>query len=124
MSFKDKVCVVTGGANGIGLCIVNEFAKKGSKVAFIDLDKKAGEKVLANVKAIGSEGLFFCGDIAEKAALKSFVNEVIKTNGSIDYLINNACLSRKGTISDCDYDDFNYVLKVGSQLPICFLSCF
>lgn len=117
MNFKNKVCVVTGGANGIGLCIVNEFAKKGAKVAFIDLDKEAGEKALSNIKENGAEGLFFCGDVAEKAVLESFVNEVIKTYGRIDYLINNACLSRKGILSGCDYDDFNYVLNVGVTAP-------
>lgn len=117
MDFQNKVCVVTGGANGIGLCIVNEFAKKGSKVAFIDLDKKAGERALANIKENGAEGLFFCGDISEKAILESFAREVIETYGKIDYLINNACLSRKGIISGCDYDDFNYVLKVGVTAP-------
>lgn len=117
MSFKDKVCIVTGGANGIGLCIVNEFAKKGAKVAFIDKDKNAGEKVLANIKENGADGLFFWGDISEKAVLESFANEVIKTYGRVDYLINNACLSRKGIISGCDYDDFNYVLKVGVTAP-------
>ena len=96
MSFENKVCVITGGANGIGLCIAGEFAKEGSKVAIIDLDQPAGEKALASIKACGYEGLFFCGDIAEKATLESFANEVIKTYGRIDYLINNACLSRKG----------------------------
>jgi NAD(P)-dependent dehydrogenase (short-subunit alcohol dehydrogenase family) len=117
MCFENKVCVVTGGANGIGLCIVNEFSKKRSKVAFIDIDKIAGEKALASINANGSEGLFFHGNIAEKATLESFANEVIKTYGRIDYLINNACISRKGIISGCEYDDFNYVLKVGTIAP-------
>lgn len=117
MNFENKICVVTGGANGIGLCIVNEFAKKGSKVAFIDLDKAAGEKVIANIRANGAEGLFLCGDIAEKDILEKFANEVIKAYGRIDYLINNACLSRGGIISGCGYDDFNYVLKVGVTAP-------
>lgn len=117
MNFTNKVCIVTGGANGIGLCIVKEFAKKGSKVAFIDLDKKAGERVLADIEQSGGEGLFFCGDVAEKAALESFSNMVVEKYGMVDYLINNACLSGKGIISGCDYEDFNYVLKVGVTAP-------
>lgn len=117
MNFENKTCVVTGGANGIGLCIVNEFAKRGVRVAFIDLDKEAGGKVLAHIKANGGDGLFFCGDIAEEATLESFAAEVIKTYGRVDFLINNACLSRKGIISGCSYEDFNYVLKVGVTAP-------
>jgi NAD(P)-dependent dehydrogenase (short-subunit alcohol dehydrogenase family) len=117
MNFEDKVCVVTGAANGIGLRIADEFAKRGSKVAFIDLDKASGEKALVKIKAYCNEGLFFCGDIAEKATLEKFVSEVIKTYGRIDYLINNACLSRKGIITGCEYDDFNYVQKIGVTAP-------
>lgn len=116
-NFTNKICIVTGGANGIGLCIVNEFARNGAKVAFIDLDKTAGEAALANIKSNGGDGLFFCGDIAEEAVLNSFAHEVISIYGKLDYLINNACLSRKGIISGCSFDDFNYVLRVGVTAP-------
>ncbi|HEY9062944.1 MAG TPA: SDR family oxidoreductase [Pseudobacteroides sp.] len=117
MKFKDRVCVVTGGANGIGLCISKEFAKSGAKLAVIDKDKAAGEKVLAELRSNGAECLFFPGDIAEKGVLVSFVEEVIKTFNKVDYLINNACMSNNGILSGCDYDDFNYVLKVGVTAP-------
>lgn len=117
MNFENKICVVTGGANGIGLCIVNQFVKEGAKVVFIDLDKAAGERALESIKAGGAEGLFFWGDLAEKTTLENFASQVIETYGRVDYLINNACLSRKGIISGCDYDDFNYVFKVGVTAP-------
>jgi NAD(P)-dependent dehydrogenase (short-subunit alcohol dehydrogenase family) len=117
MNFTGKVCVVTGGANGIGLCIVNEFSRIGAKVAFVDLDRAAGESTVAAIRAKGGSGLFFHGDIAEKSALEEFAAQVITAYGRIDYLINNACLSRKGIISGCDYEDFNYVLKVGVTAP-------
>ena len=117
MNFENKICVVTGGANGIGLCIVNEFAKNGAKVAFIDRDQAAGERALDSIKAGSGAGLFYWGDLAEKTVLENFARQVIETYGRVDYLINNACLSRKGIISDCDYDDFNYVFKVGVTAP-------
>lgn len=117
MNFKNKICVVTGGANGIGFCIINEFAGMGAKVAFVDLDKTAGEHALANIKANGGEGLFFCGDVAEESVLIGFAKEVINTYGGIDYLINNACLSHRGILSGCGFDDFNYVLRVGVTAP-------
>jgi NAD(P)-dependent dehydrogenase (short-subunit alcohol dehydrogenase family) len=117
MKLENKVCVITGGAHGIGLCIAREFAKLGSNIAFVDLDKAAGEKVLKEIESYGVKGLFYHGDIAEKGTLEEFSRIVIKTYGNIDYLINNACLSRKGILSDCDYDDFNYVLKVGVTAP-------
>jgi NAD(P)-dependent dehydrogenase (short-subunit alcohol dehydrogenase family) len=117
MDFQNKVCVVTGGANGIGLSIVREFLRKGARVAFVDMDKSAGEKALLEIRQGGGEGLFFCGDIAEEAVLVSFRDKVIEAFGRIDYLINNACLSRKGILTGCSYEDFNYVLRVGVTAP-------
>lgn len=117
MGFKDKVCVITGGANGIGLSTVNEFIKQGAKVAFIDIDKKSGEEVLKNIKKSGGDAFFFLGDIAEEEKLNSFVEAVIQKYSRIDYLINNACISKKGIISGCSYEDFNYVLKIGVTAP-------
>ena len=117
MKFNDKTAVITGGANGIGLCIATEFAKLGAKVAIVDIDKDAGEKVLRRISDNGGKGLFYCGDIAEKAVLEGFSEKVIREYGKIDYLINNACISRKGIISGCDFDAFNYVLKVGVTAP-------
>ncbi len=115
MNFHHKVCVVTGGANGIGRCIVEEFLKAGASVAFIDVDCEAAEKLL---NTYGSENLLFVsGDIVEKETIKSFVEAIKDRFGHVDYLINNACISRKGILSDCSYDDFNYVLKLGVTAP-------
>ncbi len=117
MRFKDKVCVITGGANGIGACMVREFAAAGAKVAFIDIDRAGGERLLENILSESGTGLFFHGDISEEDTLKSFADKVIKEYRYVDILINNACLSKKGILTGCTYNDFNYVLKVGVTAP-------
>lgn len=100
MDFKNKTVVVTGGASGIGKTICDEFRKKGSNVCIIDL----------------KENDYFVGDIANEEILHSFVEKVIGDYQKIDYLINNAMIS-KGGLMDCSYDEFNYVLKVGAAAP-------
>lgn len=117
MNFNNKVCVITGGALGIGRCLTREFARSGAKVIFIDNDKKAGEENLEYIKEKGGEALFFVGDISEEKTLYDFAHVVIRECGNIDYLINNACINKKGIISKCTYEDFNYVLKVGVTAP-------
>ncbi len=102
-----KVAVVSGGAQGIGKAICNAFKKMGVKVCTID--------VLPND--------FYVGDIAEEKTLKQFANKVIAEYGKIDYLINNACIS-KGGINSCSYDDFNYVLRVGVSAPFLLTQLF
>lgn len=115
--FANKVCVITGGALGIGRCLTREFAKAGSKIAFVDINKEAGEENKDYLISKGAECLFFHGDIGEEATLRSFVAEVVKEYGKVDFLINNACISKKGILSQCSYEDFNYVLRVGVSAP-------
>lgn len=97
---KPKVAVVTGGAQGIGKAICDAFLKQGVSVCPIDLQ----------------ENDYFVGDIADEKVVRAFASKVITDYGAIDYLINNACLSRGG-LNSCTYDDFNYVLRVGITAP-------
>jgi len=97
---KPKVAIVTGGAQGIGRAICDAFLEQGVSVCTIDL----------------RENDYFVGDIADEKVLRAFASRVISEYGSIDYLINNACLSRGG-LDTCSYDDFNYVLRVGITAP-------
>ncbi len=115
MDFNNKVVVITGGANGIGRCLVEEFLKVGAYVAFIDIDTESATKL---VSTYNSEKLLFVqGDIANEEAIVKFVKEVVGRFGQADYLINNACISKNGILSKCSFDDFNYVLSIGVSAP-------
>lgn len=100
MDFKKKVVVVTGGAQGIGRCIADEFSKAGATVCVID--KQPGNH--------------FVGDLADKLVLERFAKEAIEKHCHLDYLINNALPLMKG-IDECSYEEFQYAMSVGVTAP-------
>lgn len=114
----NKIAVVTGGAAGIGKCLVKTLAEQGMAVVFIDNDKPRLEKTEAEMKARGFEVAAFSGDVADEVALNAFAEFVKeKYPDGIDLLINNACISKQGLLSGCTFDDFNTVLKIGISAP-------
>ena len=98
--FKDKVVIVTGGANGIGRCIADEFRSQGAVVHVIDKQ----------------EGEHFVGDIAKKEVLEAFASEVLSRHNQVDVIVNNALPLMKG-IDECTYEEFQYALSVGVPAP-------
>ena len=115
--FRNKVCVITGGALGIGRCVAREFGKAGSKIAFIDKNEQAGKENEEDLKKDGNHVVFLHGDISDELILGQFADMVIKEYGKVDYLINNACFSMGGIHTPCSYEDFNMVLRIGVTAP-------
>ena len=105
--FKDKVVIVTGGANGIGRCITEEFRKQGATVYVID--KQHGE--------------YFVGDISRKEVLEDFASNVLSKHVKVDVIVNNALPLTKG-IDECSYEEFQYALSVGVTAPFYLVKLF
>ena len=106
-TFKDKVVIVTGGANGIGRCIADEFRNQGAVVYVIDKQK----------------GEHFVGDISRKEVLEAFASEVLSKHEKVDVIVNNALPLMKG-IDECSYEEFQYALSVGVTAPFYLVKLF
>jgi NAD(P)-dependent dehydrogenase (short-subunit alcohol dehydrogenase family) len=98
--FRDKVVVVTGGAQGIGLCTAEEFRKQGAHVCVIDQ----------------AQGDHFVGDLGDQKTLENFAQMVIEKYGRVDVLVNNAPPGFLG-IDTCSYEQFQHALAVGVTAP-------
>lgn len=100
MESRQKVAVVTGGAQGIGRAVADSFRAQGVIVHVID--KQPGD--------------WFTGDISDKKTLEKFAAYVAEQSGHVDYLVNNALPIMKG-IDECTFEEFQYALSVGVTAP-------
>lgn len=114
----NKNFVITGGAAGIGRCLVEYFTAKGHTIYFIDKDPEPTEELIKRMHRINQQVTGYVGDIAEKETLEKFVQKIlIEHPEGIHCLINNACLMHGGILKDCSYDDFLYVQRIGVAAP-------
>lgn len=111
MNFTNKIAIVTGGAQGIGKCIVEEFRKAEAKVCIMD------------IKEITGDDDYFQGDLSKQEELDAFTNFVVKKYGHVDYIINNAIPLCKG-IDECTYEEFQYAINVGITAPFYLVKLF
>lgn len=94
------------------------FCFSGDSVYFIDQNQQATLTQVEKMRERGWQVTGFVGDVAEKQALEEFAALVLREHPEgIHCLINNACLMRGGILSDCDYESFLYVQRVGVVAP-------
>ena len=89
MKLQDKVCLITGGAAGIGKATAEKFAAEGAKVVLCDVVKDTGEQV---AQALGAR--FYVVNVANRAEAQKWADDVVAQYGRIDVLINNAGITR------------------------------
>jgi 3-oxoacyl-[acyl-carrier protein] reductase len=88
---KGKIVVVTGGAAGIGKATAVRFAEAGARVVVCDVNQEAGEAVASS---LGPDARFYKVDVANRAAVQAFVEDVVAKHGRVDVLVNNAGITR------------------------------
>ncbi len=91
MRLKDKVCLVTGGAAGIGKATAVRFAEEGAIVVLCDVNEEAGNALLSQ---LGPQASFFKVDVTDRKDVQGWIDAVLARYGRIDVLVNNAGITR------------------------------
>lgn len=89
-NLKDKVAIVTGGADGIGKATVLLLADAGANIVIADLNMEKAEILCKEIEQIGVRALAVKCNILEDQSLVDLVDLTIKTFGTVNILINNA----------------------------------
>ncbi|HPL80922.1 MAG TPA: beta-ketoacyl-ACP reductase [Anaerolineaceae bacterium] len=93
MRLKDKVCIITGGAAGIGKATAEKFYAEGAKVIICDLNQAAGDALVAQ---LGENAKYYQVNVTDRQAVQAFVDQVVEEFGRVDVLINNAGITKDG----------------------------
>ena len=113
MLLKDRVAVITGGSQGIGLAIAKVLAGEGAQIAIVDVLEEQAQVAATelaktyNVKA----GAFKC-DISDFDASSKMIDEVKEVFGTVDILVNNAGITRDGLILRMSEEQWDSVMAV------------
>jgi NAD(P)-dependent dehydrogenase (short-subunit alcohol dehydrogenase family) len=99
-SLRDRVVLITGGATGIGACLVENFTAQGAKVGFLDIDAAPAHALVHKLARARHAPLFVRADITDIAALEGGIGQVRERFGPIRVLLNNAANDRRHSMED------------------------
>ena len=109
MRMKDKVCIVTGGARGIGRAIVDRFADEGAKMVFaLDVNDSAFAELESGRGNVRGAVV----NVTDTAQIQAFVDMAVAEFGRIDALVNNAGITRDALIQKMGDEDWAAVIQV------------
>ena len=108
---QDKVALITGGGGGIGGAIAVAYAKEGARVCLTDLKEPGMDRVLAEVKKAGGEGMKYALDVGDSGAVNRMVKDIVAKFGAVDILVNTAGTFHVKSIVEIDDESWDRVLK-------------
>ena len=111
---KNKIAVVTGGAQGFGESIVRELTESECLVFIADINVKGARKLAEelNIKYKRTTALAIKVDVTNENSVRKMIYEIVKKAGGIDIFISNAGVLNAGSVKEIDLATFNFVTNV------------
>ena len=117
LRLKDKVAIITGGAQGIGRAYALGMADEGANLVIADINLEAAEQTAQEIQGKGRKALALKVDVASQADTQKMVEKTIDHFGKIDILVNNAAILGKVKVSrvpfyELDLDEWDRMMAV------------
>lgn len=111
---NNKVCVVTGGAQGFGEGIVRELIKNGAIVFIADMNVDGAKKLAAELNTQAGRTVAFgvSVNVTDEKSVQRMVEEIVRTVGGIDVFVSNAGVLKAGSVKEMTLKDFEFVTDV------------
>jgi NAD(P)-dependent dehydrogenase (short-subunit alcohol dehydrogenase family) len=121
MRLEKKVCIVTGGAMGIGRGCAQAFASEGATVVVIDVAEEQGRATVAEIQARGQNAEFIRADVASGSDCREAVDRTVAQHGRVDVMHANAAVELCKSILDTTDDEWRHL--IGVNLSGVFFCC-
>ncbi len=110
LDFKERVAVITGGAQGIGKAVAERLAQSGASVYLWDLDI---DHAAQTASALGGEARALRADVADWSSIEAAFDRTVRDFGRVDVLVNSAGIAgSNATVSDYSVDEFRQIVEV------------
>jgi 3-oxoacyl-[acyl-carrier protein] reductase len=109
---KNKVCIVTGAAQGIGLATALKFASEGGHIAIWDLKQAGIDEAVRQCRELGVEAIGHVVDVTQRPMVDAAVALVKERFGRIDVLVNNAGITQDARLQKMTLEQFDRVIDV------------
>lgn len=112
MSLKDRVAIVTGASQGIGEAIAVELARDQAEVVLVDIQKEKLDEVAGKINSSGGKAATESVDVSSFGEVQEAVERILESRKRIDFLINNAGITRDTLFMRMKEEDWDAVLRV------------
>lgn len=111
---KDRIIIVTGGAQGFGGGVAEELFAKGAHIVVADLNEEAGDAMVSKLNARGqsNKALYVKVNVSDPHSVKEMIDQTVMALGGIDVIISNAGILRAGGLDEMTPETFELMTKV------------
>ncbi|MFC5546971.1 SDR family NAD(P)-dependent oxidoreductase [Massilia aerilata] len=112
MKLSNRVAVITGAGSGIGRATALAMARRGCHLALADINEAGAQATAQTAQALGVRATAHRLDVADRAAVAAFPQEVRQAHERVDILMNNAGVAVGGTFEQVGADDFDWLMEI------------
>jgi NAD(P)-dependent dehydrogenase (short-subunit alcohol dehydrogenase family) len=109
---EGKGAVITGGANGIGLAVATELARRGARLVLADVDQPSLEQAVTHLQGMGFQAHGVMCDVRSYDEMTNLADEAFRLLGHVDVVFSNAGIVVAGPIAKMTHEDWRWVIDI------------